>query len=380
MDRGIGRVTAVVGVLVVLVGAVGAAYAMGLLGVPSVDRVDNRFAGVNETTTLIETDLTVSNPNPIGVSLGDLGIDYTVWLNEVALANGSKEGVAVETGNSTLTFTTAMSNERIPGWWVSHIRNGEHTTMRVEANVTSGLLGRSVEVTPVERPVDTDILSAFNSTETRPVNANSPLVSDPVLYVNETSAHWGDVSTARTPIDLAFVVYNPKPAPYVITEIRYTITMNEIAVGDGATDREYVIAPRTEETVRTTTAIRNERLDEWWVSHLDNDQVTGLRIEFSATVALPGGQTVDVPLDALTYTETIETDFFGNQADDGAAAGDDGSRAADDGDDTGQDGETSTATDARSDDGSDGDDTPTPTPTPTPGEDDDPIGTPTDVL
>ena len=197
MPRAVGRVGAGAVVLVIAVGAIGVAFAAGLLGVPSVAGVDNRFTGVNETTTLIETNVTVSNPNPIGLELGGLDLDYTVRLNDVALANGSKRGLSVGSGNSTLTFRTAMANERIPPWWVSHIRNGEHTTLRVEANVTSGLLGRTVEVTPVERPVDTAVLSGFNSTEPRPVHANSPLVADPVLYVNETSAAWGDVSTAR---------------------------------------------------------------------------------------------------------------------------------------------------------------------------------------
>ena len=379
MSRAVGRVGAIVAVVVVLVGAVGVAFAAGLLGVPSVAAVDNRFAGVNASTTVIETNLTVSNPNPIGLELGGLDLDYTVRLNDVALANGSKRGLSVGAGNSTLTFRTAMANERIPAWWVSHIRNGERTTLRVEANVTSGLLGRTIEVTPVERPIETDVLSAFNSTETRPVNADTPLVSDPVLYVNETWASWGDVSTTTTPMDMAFVVYNPKAVPYTVTEVRYTVTMNGITVGDGATAREHVIEPHTTETIEAGTAIRNAALDEWWVSHLENDQVTELRVEFAATVEIAGGQTIKVPLDALTYTETIETDFFDNQAGtaDGSSGDGDGSggseptatgtsssTATEEAGST----DTATATAGSTDDGA-GSPTPTPTPTPTPGED-----------
>ena len=221
MSRGLGRVTAVVAALGVLVALVGAAYAAGLLGVPSVSGVDNRFAGVNETSTLIETDLRVSNPNPIGVSLGGLSIDYTVRLNDVPLANGSKQGVAVESGNSTLTFRTAMTNERIPQWWVSHLRN---------------------------------------------------------------------------------------------------------------------------------------------------DQVTQLRIEFSATVELPTGTTVDVPLDRLTYTESIETDFFGNDGSGGGADGDGGAgEPTETSDGSATPGSKPTASTARptgtAPTGS------SPTPTPTPGDD-----------
>ncbi|MFB6360692.1 MAG: LEA type 2 family protein [Halobacteriales archaeon] len=377
MDRGVGRLAWLIAVAVLLVGAVGAAYTAGLLGVPAVTGVDNRFADVNETTTLIETDLAVSNPNPIGVSLGGLSIDYTVQLNDVALANGSKKGLSIEQGNSTLTFQTTMTNDRIPRWWVTHIRNEERTKLTVTANVTSGLLGRSIEVSPVERSIETDMLSSFNSTETRPVNADSALVNDPVLYVNETWASWGEVSSATTPMAMSFVVYNPKRVPYAITEIRYNVTMNRISVGRGATAREYVIEPHTEERIDARTAIRNGALDDWWVSHLRNGQVTELRIEFAATIELSTGQTVDVPLEELTYTETIETDFFGNKA---ATSDESGSTA----NDTPED-DTSTATDGATEapdqtatDGGDSSPTatrtstatdssvPTPTPTPTP--------------
>lgn len=377
MERGVSRLAVFTGVAVLLVGAVGAAYAVGLLGVPAVTDVDNRFTGVNETTTLIETDLAVSNPNPIGVTLGGLSIDYRVRLNDVALANGSEQGLSIEQGNSTLTFQTEMSNDRIPRWWVTHIRSGERTRLTVAANVTSGLLGRSIEVTPVERSIETDMLSAFNSTETRPVNADSALVSDPVLYVNETWASWGDVSSSTTPMAMSFVVYNPKSVPYAITEVRYNISMNEINVGQGATAEEHVIEPHTEQRIDATTAIRNDALDDWWVSHLRNDQVTELRIEFAATIELATGQTVEVPLEQLTYTETIDTDFFGNKAgtteeSDSTAngtTGDDSPTATDtvteSSDQTATGGgdssptvtPTSTATDTAA---------PTPTPTPTP--------------
>lgn len=96
MPRGISRATTIVGLIVLVVASIAVAYAIGLLGAPSVSDVDNQFADVNETTTLIETNLTVTNPNPIGITLGDLTIDYTVRLNDLPMANGSKDGIAVK--------------------------------------------------------------------------------------------------------------------------------------------------------------------------------------------------------------------------------------------------------------------------------------------
>ena len=336
------RSAAFVGLLVV-VAAVGGAFALGILGVPSVAAVDNTFGNVTDETTEVKTDLVVSNPNPIGVGLDGVSVNYTVSMNDIEMAQGGREGVSVGTGNSTLELETRLRNDGIPPWWVSHVRNGERTTVDIDATATSDLLGRGVDFSQ-SREIRTDLLGAFNSDETRPVNADSPLASDPVLYVNETRGEWGTVSESETPIDMAFTVYNPNLEPYAVTEIGYDITMNGVEMGSGQTEEGYVIPSERTETIEFTTALQNRRLDDWWVTHLDEDvrghQVTGLRIEFYAVVEFPTGAEATIPLDALTYEETIETDIFGE--------GDDvrnGSGSSEDGSDSDTESETDDGTD-----------------------------------
>lgn len=62
----------------------------------------------------------------------------------------------------------------------------------------SSLLGRSVAVPDVTRGVDTNVVGGFRSDERRPVNASSPLVDDPVAYVERTDAEWGEVNEETT--------------------------------------------------------------------------------------------------------------------------------------------------------------------------------------
>jgi len=125
------------------------------------------------------------------------------------------------------------------------------------------------------------------------VNADSPLTSDPVLYVNETRGEWGSVSESETPIEMAFTVYNPNIRPYVVTEDR--LRHHDERGGDGVgPDRwGYSIPSYSTETVEFTTALQNRHLDDWWVTHLDEEvrghQVTGLRIEFYAVIEFPTG-------------------------------------------------------------------------------------------
>jgi len=350
--------------LLVLGGTVGGGLALGLFGVPSVAAVDNSFGGVTNETTGIETELTASNPNPVGVSLDSLDIDYTVSMNDIEMARGGREGIRLGTGNSTLKFNTGLQNDDIPEWWVAHVRDGERTTVRIDVTATSGILGRGVDFSQT-REIETDLLGAFASEETRPVNADSALVDDPVLYVNETQAGWGPVSESETPIDMAFTVYNPNLEPYALTEIGYAVTMNDVEMATGQTEEGYVIPSRRTETIELTTGLRNERLDEWWVTHLDEEvnghQVSDLRIEFYAVIELPSGQDITVPLDEFTYEETVETDIFGEGDDvrDGDANGDgsdgDGGSTSGGGDTDDESGDGSSTDGDETSDGSDSD-------------------------
>lgn len=360
------RVVAVV--LLVLVSSVGGAYTLGVIGAPAVTGVDNEFGPVNENETVVYTDLVVENPNPVGAELNGLTVDYTVSMNDVRMASGGKEGVSVASGTSRLPFETTMRNDRIPAWWVTHVRNNETSEVVVDAEVHSSLLDRSVAL-PQEQTVETDIIGEFRSTEDRPVNADHPLVSDPVLIVRETDARWGNVTNETTPIGTEFVVYNPKTTPYAVTEVGYEITMNGVSVGNGSTDREYVIPGKEQRTVRAETAIDNDRLDEWWVTHLRNNQTTDLRIDFYAKVRVSEGTTVRVPMDELTYETTIETDIFGNKNASGNATASGETNAS------GESGATPTDDAGSADDGTA---TPTPTPTSTPTPTPTPTETPTE--
>jgi len=290
----------------------GGAVVTGVVGVPSVASMDNDFGEITDDTTAVNTEIVVHNPNPLGVRLGDTTVNYSVLMNDVTMATGSKSGFDIDTGNTTIHLTTYLQNNRIPDWWVTHIRNGESTSLVVNADVHSGLLGRTFNYQTGGQTISTDIISQFNSSETRAVDSGSVLVDDPLFYVNRTNASWGDVSSAETPIDMEFLVYNPKDTPLGVSKIGYNITMNNISVGSGELDRGVVVPPHESKVVNAQTAIRNQRLDEWWVSHLRNDQVTNLTIDFYAVIDPPvaGAGEMRIPLRGLTYNRTIETNIF----------------------------------------------------------------------
>lgn len=373
-------VTIVIGLLVLGV----VAFVIGVVGAPSVADVDNRFGGVNETTTTIESDLVVDNPNPTGIQLGGTTVDYAIAMNGIEMATGTRDGVGVGRGRSTINLTTYLDNERIPDWWRSHVDNGERTSVEVNADVHNSLLGASFGAPAVEEEIETDITAALNSSETRPINADAALVEDPVLYVNETSGSWGEVTESETPIEMTFTVYNPNPYPIAISELGYDASMNGVSVGEGVTEQSLVVGPGQTQTIEATTVIDTETLDEWWVTHLERNQVTEMTIDFHARLDLSelGGGAVEVPLDSTT--QTIDTDMFGTKNEGGTTneeASGSGQSTPTDGTGTSDDGgETETPTDGTepSQDGGDTETAETETPigdteTPTDGPLDDPL-------
>ncbi|MBX0294244.1 LEA type 2 family protein [Haloarcula nitratireducens] len=372
---GFGLLKIAAAVFVVLGLSVGGAFALGVVGTPTVESVENHFSDVSNETTGVRTTLLLHNPNPdfVGSLLGSTSVEYTVAMNGVRMASGNKSGLALEQGNTSLDFSTRMRNGQIPPWWHTHIENGERTQVTIDADVSSSLVGgRSISVQQ-DKEIETDIIGQFNSTETRPIESERALLSNPLLYVNETRGQWdqGNLTQAETPMKLDFTVFNPKPYPYTITKIGYEITMNDVTVGEGETDRGYTIGPGQTKTLGTTTAIENENLDEWWVTHLERNQVTDLYIDFYLIVEA-GGERFRVDLRSLDYSKTIETDVFGNkgQYPTGANASADGDADADGGPDDGTDAGTPTPTETAtdSDGGLFGDDGETATQTPTDAE------------
>lgn len=286
--------------------ALAGAYAAGVVGVPSVEAVDAEFGDVNETHTEVHAAVAVENPNPIGA---DVSARYAVAMNDVEVAAG-EDDLTLPAGRSTERVTVSLRNDRIPEWWATHVENGEETEVTIDATIGSDALGLSTGRTE-ERTVETDLLATLESTETRPVNADLPGVDDPVLYVNRTEAEWGDVDAEGTELELRAAVYNPQPFDVPVSELGYEIGLNGVVVGEGTTGDEYRLRAGEVTTVEATTRIENERLDEWWVTHVENDETSTLRVAFEARVPL-GGTTVTVPLDALAREGTVETDVFGD--------------------------------------------------------------------
>lgn len=295
-------VVAIVILLVISAASVGAALSTGVVKPepPSVESVQNEWGDVSDERTAIRTSVVVTNPNKIGIpAVAD--VTYDVSMNDVTVASGSSKKLGLSAGRNEVTLQTHIDNEKIPAWWATHINNGEKTTVSVEPAI--GAFSYSKELPAQERTFETDILASFNSDSGQSVEVGGQTL----LTVEETSASWGEATEEETPLSFAGTVHNPNDVPIVFSKIGYTVSMNDVTVAEGTTDEGVEIAPESTETIDVDSTMDNTKLDEWWVSHLRNDENTTLDVQVYA-VSESGKR---IPLPFMSKRVIFETDILG---------------------------------------------------------------------
>jgi LEA14-like dessication related protein len=329
-------------VVLVLVGAVVAAYFLGIIGVPSAGLVDRGDWGtVGENRTEIVTTLWVENQNPIGINLGEgLSADYDVRFNDVKLAEGEKEAIDVPKGRSTLKLHTALLNERLPAFWVTYVRNDETIHMDINGTLTldAGLkythdIEKNQTVLADSTPMISALSAAANGTQgeyTKSVSASS-VTDDSLLDTGETDevtvgyevergyAEWGNVTRNQTVATVHLVVHNPGdvPVPASPDGIGLRIEMNDQRIFRADTGSfsvtnlgpDAVIPPGETREVVVAVRMDNQRVDEWFTSHVRNDERTDVTAEFQFVFEVPAtGSTIRVPQDSpATYDCDFQT-------------------------------------------------------------------------
>ncbi|ELY68736.1 LEA type 2 family protein [Natrinema versiforme] len=314
--------TVILVAIVLLVAAAG--YGLFAVDRPQVESVDNEWGTVTDERTEVETTVTVDNPRLLRVGDAAADISYTVRLNGIDVATGSEEGLTVTGRESEVSVSTWIDNDEIPDWWTSHVANDETTTVRIDPEVAVDYAGVQYPADRLTRTrtVQTDLLEPLRTDERREFRASGQTL----FVVEATDARWGNATENRTPIDASATVTNPTALPIPIAEIGYTVRLNGIVVGQGVAGEQVVLSPDSTQTLEAGAAIDTDDLDEWWVTHVRNDETSNLSVEFNATLEY-GGTEREVPLDFLSYEQSFQTDLLGS-AETGATATESGREPA----------------------------------------------------
>lgn len=279
----------------------GDAFAASL---PELRGVQQRWTPTGAETTEMSATATVFNPNDADAPLTRLlrlDLGYEVSANDVTLASGTRTGVEVPPGESTLAVAESVPGERIQRWWVSHVNAGEETTRRVTETVTAdvGFTTLTVRDRTAERTVETSMLAGVRTNDPQRVTSHGRTV----FVVEYVDAWWKEATMKSTPFHTVVGLRNPSARPVTVTEVTYEVRMNGVEMAVDSVPKSTVVDPGERETVGQTVRLQTGKVDDWWVTHLENGQRTDVEVVYRVTVE-SGGQTRTVTLDGTNTTVT----------------------------------------------------------------------------
>jgi len=269
------------------------------IGKPEIKRITYGWGKVNSTTTEILVNVEVYNPNPFPIPLKDVVL--RLYMNGIEMGEGHAIKASIPAhSTSPVVIAIYLDNDKIPEWWVSHIKNGEKTVIRIDGYLVFKIFDFKYPIS-FTKTVQTDILSFATN---KPVTVSVDGLS---VVVESLRSHWGKVTNRTTEIVSVAEVHNPNPIPIPVLGFDYTIKMNGIVVGSGSETMNVIIPPKGNAKLEFVTKIDNEKLKDWWVSHIKNGERTKVEVVISPKVKI-AGRVLEFPIAKQTFY--IKTSFL----------------------------------------------------------------------
>lgn len=265
-------------VILLSISLLGCAEQAGL-GKPQIKGSTNQWGEVTDSTTEVITKVDVYNPNPVPLPLKN--VLTTIYMNDIMMGNGSAVKSEIDTNsNSTIVISTDIQNDRISEWWISHIKNDEESSMVMKGDLVFDLKVTEFKY-PIEktRQVNTDILSGLSVSSQR-VDSTGP----GSITIESAESQWGEVNHDYTQVVTTVKVQNDYPVDISIEEINYVVEMNGIRLAEDTSDVTRVIEANSEAELSLTTKMMNDKLEEWWVTHIENNESSTLNTTVQAVV------------------------------------------------------------------------------------------------
>ena len=295
----------------IIVGLFILGFSTGVFTIPTVKDAEYSWGVITNETTEIISNVTINNPNPFGISLSSVGVDYSVMMNDVKIGGGSRRGIKLDVGDSVVQIKTFIDNDKIVDWWISHLRNNETTIVDISPYFFADVVfGKPRIRVPYEEipPVITDILSSVDEElmdlDFGPFN----------LQTQSLSVSWGDINYNKTEILMDILIYNPYTVNLSLPKIDFEILMNNITMGVGFINNTKLINGDSNNSLSLVLYIVNDNIDTWFVSHLKNDEESLIDIlisfefvyeDFSYFVEDYSMYSYEFTTDILGYTQDI---------------------------------------------------------------------------
>jgi LEA14-like dessication related protein len=239
---------------------------------------------IDREKTEIKTIVSINNPTHFARWLKR--IEFDLYMNGFKIANEAMEkSIEVKPmGRTEISLTSFLDNSKITDLWIIYLNKGNLFDLELTGNVTFSSKIREI-ILPIGYKISThtNLLELLDIKKQRDIT-----VGTTALTLKSLTLTWGEVSSAQTEINNRIVIYNPNSYQVTIKEINYTIMMNHIKMGEGILYNPIVLEAKTETNISFPAILNNSMLDEWWATHLRNDQITRISVKVDGIAEISG--------------------------------------------------------------------------------------------
>lgn len=118
---------------------------------------------------------------------------------------------------------------------------------------------------------------------------------------------WGTVTENRTEIETRMTIKHPRilELSETLANVEYTVSLNDVEIAHG--QKQAVQLSEEQNVITVSTWANNDDIPEWWMTHINRNQTTTVRIDPSV-VAEYGG--LRFPAKSWTQTRTVNTNLL----------------------------------------------------------------------
>lgn len=272
---------------------------------PRVEETTSEWGEVRDDETAIRTTADVVNDNDEEFSdLLTLDIQQQTTLAGLTVASGTEHVDQLPQGEGQIEVTTTKDHSVVPEWWAAHLNNGEVSETRTE---TTGEADVAVTTLPLDledrqSTIETGLLADLNDDSTQ---------REGPLRIHSTEAVWDDPTPEEGPIVVTADIENTSPLSSVtIRDVDYVVDINGIELADARAPEEHTLTPGERREVQFTIVLDNSKMEDWWPTHVRNDEGSEIGRDVTATIETDGEEERR-DLEFLSETVEVETDLLG---------------------------------------------------------------------
>lgn len=118
---------------------------------------------------------------------------------------------------------------------------------------------------------------------------------------------WGTVTQDRTEIETQVVIKNPRllEVSETVVNVEYTVALNTVEIAHGR--KNTVQLSGKQNVITVSTWVNNDDIPEWWVTHINRNQTTTVRVDPTVAIKYAG---VTLPVPSWTRTRTVKTNML----------------------------------------------------------------------